>query len=818
MKHLLLSCILFFVGIVILSAQQKGNRGGEKVEIRGKVVDVESEKPLEYATITLFSQKDSSLITGGITDIDGKFSIPTRPGSFFVKVEFISFKARYYPNILLDKNQKLVDLGTIALAADATTLQEVEVRAEKSQMQMSLDKRVFNVGKDLANTGGTAENILDNVPSVTVDIEGNVSLRGSSDVRILINGKPSGMVSSDNANGLRQLPANLIDKVEVITNPSARYEAEGMTGIINIVLRKQNKGGLNGSFDFNVGHPDNYGTAFNLNYRKKKYNLFASYGLRYRKSPGSGSLYQEFFPADSDTTFITSQTRTMNRGGWSNSFRFGTDIYINAKNTITGSFNYRKSNEDNFGELFYRDFINQFPSNPIGITNRTDNETEDENNLSYTINYKKTFDRKGQVLTFDLQFENEDETEGSDYLEQFFLADGVAAGQPDLRQRSNNKEGEKMWLFQTDYVHPFSEDGKFEIGARSTIRNINNDYLIEEFQDNAWVNLTNLSNNFVYDEKIHAVYTILGNKINKFSYQLGLRVEYSDVTTELLQNNEINARDYFNLFPSAHFTYDLPGQNAIQLSYSRRLRRPRFRDLNPFFTFSDARNIYSGNPDLDPEFTHSIELGHVKYWDKASLSSSVYYRRTTGLIQRIRSIDEEGFTRTRPENLSNENAFGLEFTYSVSPVKWWKLNGDLNFYRAKTDGGNLGENFQAETYTMFGRATSRMTIWQNIDLQLRVNYRAPRETTQGRNKSITSIDLGASKDILQKKGTLTLSVRDLFNSRKRRYIAFGDDFYSEGDFQWRARSVTLTLNYRLNQKKQRNRGGRRGGYDGGEEF
>ena len=826
-NHLTIFITFFclFLSLPLAFTQRPG--GGARQEerpkaiIKGKVIDGTNGEPLDYATITILSKKDSALVTGGITDEKGTFTIETKMGQYFAQIDFLAFQTKTVSTIPLGKEQFVADLGTIALAADAHTLGEVEVRAEKSQMQMSLDKRVFNVGKDLANTGASAEDILDNVPSVEVDVEGNVSLRGSGNVRILIDGKPSGLVGADNANGLRSLPSNLIDKVEVITNPSARYEAEGMTGIINIVLKKDKKKGVNGSFDVTTGYPANYGVGVNMNFRREKVNFFVNYGLSYRENNGGGLTYQERYR--DDLTLIQDQTRNHNRGGWSNSLRFGADYFINKYNTLTGSFLYRKSDEDNLSTIIYKDYFNTATFDDLQeVTNRTDNEIENEKAIQYALNYKKTFDKKGQELTATVQYEEDSETEGSDYLERYFDRNNTPIDRPDLLQESNNAESEKQYLFQIDYVNPISKEGKFELGLRSSIRDIRNDYEVNEFDDNISQPLLDfrgnpLSNNFKYDEDIHAAYAIYGDKKGKFSYQFGLRGEYSQVVTELIETNELNDRNYFNLFPSAFFNYEFSEKNAIQLSYSRRIQRPRFWYLNPFFTFSDARNQRTGNPNLDPELTHSTELGFINYFDKGTITSSAYYRYSEGTISRsVRTVLDDQTTLSRPENLKDEHAYGLEFTVSYTPYKWWRINSDLNFFRAITDGSNISEDLKADTYTMRGRATSRMTFWKEVDMQLRFSYRAPRATPQGRSKAISSIDLAANTDVLKGKGTLTLSVRDIFNTRKYRSETFLDDFYSDSEFQWRTRTATLTFNYRLNQKKKR--GGRgRGGYGGGGE-
>ncbi|MFT7606921.1 MAG: ferric enterobactin receptor, partial [Saprospiraceae bacterium] len=752
---------------------------------------------------------------GNVTDLDGKFSIETTADAY-AKVEFIAFHPKIINDIPFEKGIPTIDLGTIKLESDAEVLAEVEVVAEKSQMQLSLDKRVFNVGKDLASKGGTAEDILDNVPSVSVDIDGGVSLRGSAGVRILIDGKPSGLVGADNANGLRSIPANMIDRVEVITNPSARYEAEGMAGIINIVLKKNQNKGLNGSFDLTVGYPETYGAAINLNFRKKNLNFFVNYGLQYRTGPGGGFVYQESYVGD--TTFISDQKRTRNRSGLSNNVRFGADYFFSPKSTLTTGMNYKVGRDNNNSEVKYFDYLNNL-NNLTGYTLRTDDETEDESNLEYFITHTHKFKKKGQELITDVRYSNKSEVESSDFVESYFNGELNSSGVPNLLQRSRNDEGNGSLEIQVDYVHPINKDGKVELGYRSSFRDITNDYLVEEFGDVTWTPLEGLSNNFIYNENIHSLYGIYGNKIKKFSYQIGIRAEATDLKTELEQTNQLNDTLYIGLFPSVFLGYEAGGQNSFQISYSKRLRRPRFWDLNPFFTYSDARNFFSGNPAIGPENTDSYELSHIKYWDKASLTSAIYYRHSTGVIERITTFKPDGTTITTPQNLNNRDDFGFEFTYNVEPFKWWRINGNFNFFRSITDGGNLGESFQADTYSWMTRVTSLTTVLKNIDIQVRGNYRAPVETTQGRNKAMYSFDLGASKDIFNKKATITLSVRDIFNSRKRIFTTVGDNFYRGGEFQWRARVTTLAFNYRLNQKKKRGGGrGQGGGFEGGGEF
>ncbi|WP_337044972.1 outer membrane beta-barrel family protein [Emticicia sp. 17c] len=794
------SFIVYFLITFVLSDVSLAQNTA-KLKLKGKIVDAQTSTPLPYASVRLFKIADSTFVAGNITNDTGDFTIDAPTGSYYALIEFIGYKPTKTPPIALTTSNSPLDLGTLKVATSSSALEEVEVRAEKSSMEMSLDKRVFNVGKDLANAGGTAVDILTNVPSVSVDVDGNVSLRGSNNVRILVDGKPSGLVSIKGGSGLQQLQGSSIERIEIITNPSARYEAEGMGGIINIILKKERKEGFNGSFDIITGYPTNFGVAANVNYRRKNLNFFVNYTASYRNTPGRNSLYQEFYRNDS--TFLTQQNSTHHLKGQNNSARAGIDYYFNDNNILTGSYLWRISKGKRFSDIRYRDYLNSL-NNPTGLTNRTQDETETEPNAEYALTYKRKFERKGHELTADVRYLDNWEDSDQYYNQASFKPDGTASDVPAILQRSLNYETEKQLLFQVDYTHPFGKDGKFELGARSSSRDMTNDFALTQRGTNGeWFPIAGFTNDFLYEENINAAYGIIGNKANKFSYQVGVRAEWTNVTTTLRKTNEVNPRNYNNLFPSAHITYDFARQNAVQISYSRRIRRPTYNDLSPFSTFSDSRNFWSGNPDLNPEFTDVYELGHIKYFEKGSISSSLYYRYTDGKIVRIRRLDGAGNSFTRPENLATENSFGYEFTSSLTPYKWWKIDGSFNFFRAITNGTNFDASLQSDTYSWFTRLTSRFTFWQNTDFQIRGNYEAPQQTPQGRRKAIAVMDLAVSKDILKNNATITLNVTDVFNSRIYRSVTIGDNFITESSGQGRLRQINLTFNYRLHQAKKK---------------
>ncbi len=811
---LLLSVLLIGAGEVLVYAQDWGNGGGrpggppggerQRPSIKGQVVNEDGDA-VPYAAVVLVDQESQEQVKGAATDMEGRFELNHRPGSYDLLVSFLSYEPLQMKGVKMTPAG--TDLGQIVLKSSGLQLEEQVVVAEKSSLSLQLDKRVFNVGKDLSARGGNASDILDNVPSVDVDVEGNVSLRGSQNVRILIDGKPSGLVG-DGGEALRQLQGNLVESVEVVTNPSAKYEAEGEAGIINIVLKKEREKGVNGSFDVTTGWPHDHGVAYNLNYRRGKVNLFSSYGFSYRKFVGGGEGFQRFLNDDGLAYQITNRDRRHERGGLGNTVRLGADFFINDQNTISVSGLFKTRRGDNLSTVAYSDIFGDPSFNFEEL--RTDKEIEEKVDVEANVNYVKTFKQKGRKWTVDAKWLVKDDTERSNIFESSTLLD-VA----DLYQRYDNVEDEQIFLLQTDYTHPFAHGIRLEAGLRSNWRFINNDFTVEEQNElGAWDALDEFDDQFLYDEIIHAAYVTLGRKVDKWSYQAGLRVEQSNITTELVDENYEKARNYTNYFPSVHLAYELQNKNTLQWSYSMRISRPSHWSLLPFFTFADDRNIMSGNPDLEPEYTNSFELGHLKYWEKGSLLSSIYYRYRTGVTERIVIDNLDGTTLRFPINMSTQHAVGLEFSFNYKITNWWKVNGGLNLYRAITDGEYEGEQYFSDTYSVNGNAATKFTLFKSWDAQLSIRYRGPNISTQGRRLSSYGVNCGLSKDVLKGKGTLTFSGQDLFNTRKRRSITDLPNLYSEEEFQWRSRTFRLNFNYRLNQQKKRGRGGRSGSFDG----
>ena len=750
--------------------------------ISGTIVDNDG-LPQIGASVVLHNPSDSTIITGGVTKVGGNFKFEAKSGNYYIRITSVGMEPKVLDNINLTSDLKL---GEIRIAQSSVLTDEVLVTAEKSIMELKLDKRIYNINKDASNIGRNGSEILDNIPSVNVDPEGNVSLRGSGNVQILLNGKQSGLVSN-NPESIRQLMGDMIDKIEIITNPSARYDAQGEVGIINIVLKKKQEAGYNGNFELRTGYPDNHGLSVSSNYRSESMNLFGTMGVDYRKAPGFGKTDQKFFKYD--TFNFTNTDLDRSRGGLGLNLNVGSDFYLDDENTLTFAGNLRLGDRLNESDLTYTDYLPN--GDKYRVTKRDDDETETKNDVEFNLTYEKIFDgNKDHVLKFDSRYEQDKDVEQSDILESNNLNNNT------IVQQSYNLEFERNQLYQLDYIYPFSLDGKFEAGAKANLRKIDNDYWVKQDIGEGLEFLDGFNNNFVYYENIIAAYIMAGNQLGDFGWQLGVRSEYSDITTELLKTDYRNQRDYLNFFPSAHFNYKLNEQNSLQASYSSRIQRPWFRRLMPFSSFTDSRNIWGGNPDLNPEYTDSYELGY--------LYNNVYYRHSTDIIQSVTYIDSTGITQIRPSNIGIQDAYGVEFNLSNDITDWWNTNINFNLYTSTITGNQSVYNLNSDYFSWNTRFSSKMKF-SGYNLQVNANYFAPEDTPQGEILSMWWLDFGISKDIFDNNATITLSGQDIFSTRMRRSIVNDVTFYRYSEYQWRKGQVTLTFSYRINQAKQRQR-------------
>lgn len=770
-----------------------------KIKITGKVVEKISKQPLEYATVTFLAPNNPKPVAGGITNPKGEFDIEIKPGVYDIKIEFISFKIN---EIKQKKLQSNTSLGLILLEEDANQLDEVIIRSEKTTVEIKLDKKVYNVGSDLMVKGGTVSDVLDNIPSVSVDVEGNVSLRGNDNVRVLIDGKPSNAINI--AEALRLIPADAIEKVEVITNPSARYDAEGGGGLLNIILKKGKNQGLNGTFIASTGYPETYGLSGNLNYKSKNFNLFTTQGYNDRNNPGNAFTDSRYLNSDNTTRNYVNETRENERNSKGYNGNFGMEWNLSESLSWTNTFNYRKSNGDNIDNVFQNYYNSGF--NYDYTRNRVNAESSDSENVEFTTNFTKKFKKDGHKLTIDGSFSTNDDKNDA------LITDKATNTNVVKFDNTINNQTQNRNLLQMDYVLPFGKGSQFEAGYRGDFAELTTDYRVE----NDGLLNTNFTNTLQYKEQVNAIYTQYGVKINKFSALFGLRFEDSNIDVNQLATNDFNNKKYNNFFPSAFFTYEISDESSASVSYSRRIQRPRGRMLNPFSNLSSNINIFVGNPDLNPAFSDAIDFGYIKRWEKLTFNTSLYVNKTTDVFQFARRESGDFINGTpiiisSPINLATEYRTGFEFTLNYSPYKWWKLNGNFNFFRNETQGNYVYTNFNNNVITQnfdntstswFTRITSKVTLPYKIDWQTNASYNGAQKMAQGKSLGVFAANLAFSKDIMKDKGTLSFNVSDVFNSRKRNmetYLPGVVSSYSE--MQWRERQFSLSFTYRFNKPK-----------------
>lgn len=798
----------------------------DKPVISGKVID-EAGNPLEYATIVVKKEADPTNITGGITAADGTFSVQVNEGTYDILVEFIGFAPKSIPNKTITSD---LDLGTITLGMAAANLEEVIVTAETTQVEIRLDKKIYTIGKDLTTAGGTVSDALNNIPSVTVDIEGAISLRGNENVRILINGKPSAMAGFGDTGVLSQLPADAIERVEVVTSPSARYGAEGTAGILNIILKQEETLGFNGSISTNVGIPLQAGVSANINYRTSDYNLFTTTGYRYGESPGNSYSNTKYLPYTNeegevvdpvfDRVIEDRETERLNSGFYAN---LGMEYFLNDHSSITGVGFFRKGDDEDL-TVNISERYNFMDGGDVLVqqTRRTELETEEDLGYQFALNYVNTFNDEGQKLTADLQYERDHEVQET-FVDEI-LEFNDTEDEPDFQKEEvYTEETEEEYLVQADYVLPLGEDSQFEAGLRGNFEEEITDY--ELSQENLLTGELEindvLSNVFTYNENVSALYSQYGTKLGDFSFLLGLRLEHTqlkgDIDSELSEQElqeefgipiETNFNNqYLGLFPTVNLIYELAEDENITVGYNRRINRPRGWFINPFPSRSSRTDIFQGNPNLEPAFSHAFDVGYLKRWEELTFSTSVYYQHETGSFERVEQntgrLTSEGIpiTRTIPINLATNERIGAEAGLLYNPADWLRLNGSFNFFQFNTKGDYNGVDYSAKNTSWFARFSSKVTLPAEIQWQTTAFYRGAAEEAQSTRQPMASLNMALSKEILNDNATITLNVQDILNSRKYEAFTRTEFFERESVFQWRRGGVSLSFIYRFNQQK-----------------
>jgi len=785
--------------------------------IAGAVLADDSGEPIPFAGVLLYAEGDSTLFKGSASNDKGRFFFRDVPfGKYRIVVQYLGYEDKEITDLVITEEEKRVRAGRVFLEPAAETLDAVEVTAEREMMELKLDKRVYNVEQDANNLGGSAEDILRNIPSVTVDVDGNVSLRGSANVRILVNGKPSSLTGLDRQAILDLIPANSIQSVEIMTNPSAKYNPEGTAGIINLKLKRDDNLGFNAVFGYTIGTNLSHQGNVNLNYRKKKVNFFSSYNGRYDDRWSRFTRDRTTFTSGGD--FIQNQITEGDRLRESHNIRAGMNFFFNRFNTLTvaGGYQWRNRRESSIqSNVFSGEGFSQRATE----TTRSEGGFTDGIGIDLEIDYQKDFRKEGQSwnTSFSMALNPSDRSED---FEEAFFEETFLFNETFQRTFSDNFRGN--YQLRSDFELPLGKEGKLEFGYQGNYRQEDSDFTLEDFFEPQadWLLNDTVSNDFQYDEQVHAIYGTYGGGLKGFTYLLGLRVEQAFTDAFQVTNQETFENDYLNFFPSASISRKLPGNHQLQISFSRRINRPRSRSLNPFRDISDPRNPREGNPNLLPEYINSYEFTYLKFWNIGSFSSSVYYRDLDNIISRLAVPLNDTTVLSTWANIQAGRNYGLEFVASLRPTKWWRLNGNVNLYRSEIDGGAEDNSLTNSGEIISGRLSTAFTFWGKTQLQFSGLFRGRGVSAQGRTQPFYSLDVALTKKVLKDRGTISLRISDIFDTRQFGVEAENPAFLLDLTFKRQSRLGFLGFVYTLSpEKEDRRRGrGRRGGggFDGGD--
>ncbi len=793
MKRFLLGMIALMIGITAAAAPDVPG------SVKGKVIDSKSKEALEFVNVSIKKKGSDQIVKGATTDLEGNFIIGNlQPGTYVVNVSYIGYTP-YEKEFTINPNQKSVSLRLIPLTEDSQMLGEVQVVGQKPQMRFDIDKKVFNVDQNIASSGGSASDVLSNIPSVDVDNEGEVSLRGNSSVTIWINGKASGLSADNRAEILEQMPAESIENIEVITNPSAKYSPEGTAGIINIVLKEDRKAGYYGSAQAGADTDGGYNASANVNYSSGKIEAYANLGYRQRRMKGGGYT-NRLNIGQTDTTFLDQTSSSKNNGG--NVFaRMGVTWNVTSKDHLTlGGFGM-------FGSRSGTNRIDYLSNTPGSFrsSQRTSDSDNDMNGGNIELGYKHDFSKKSNLdLTASWNSWGMDNHTIYDQFSDYGDGEETTSYQRQLNNIRNHN-----WEFQADYVNAFNDRNKLEAGYKGTLSRQNSP--VETYSGTAQANAQAdkaLFNRFLYNQDIHALYATYSTKFGPLGLQAGLRGEYSKVDTKSLAYGQTESdvapykHDYFSLFPSVFLSYSLPKDNEIQLNYTRRISRPWGGQLNSFMNITDSTNISFGNPRLSPQYSNAFELNYIKNWGLHLISVSGYYRNTNDVIQRIRFLEGD-IMKSTYENVAKSQSAGVEIVGKDKLFQILDLTTTVNLFYSKLDGftyqpagaaepvvGKAEENFSWNA-----RMIANLMLPYGISLQMTGNYNAKQVVAQGYRKPNYSLDAGLRKSFFDKKLSLAINARDLLDSRKRHTITSGAGF-EQDDMNWRGgRRFGFTLTY-----------------------
>lgn len=854
LQRLSLACLLLLLAVMPAEGQ---NRGGQRsgmstsATVTGRVLDSDTGDSIASATVAVWRSRDESLATGAVTENNGVFTIEgLRGGRYYIVISFVGYASKRIDDV--EVGGETVDLGTIEIEPDVAALGEVQVAANRAQVQVQIDRTVYNTADDPASAGGTATTVLETIPSVDVDVDGNISLRGSGNVAVLINGRPAPVSADFLPIFLQQLPAGSIEKVEVMPNPSAKFEPDGMGGIINIVLKSNTDLGLGGAITVGGDTQGGYNGNGLLTYGNGPLSMSASYGFRQRERNGGGNSFR-INRYLTPSTFLD-QEEDDNRSGASHFGNLSVDYSLSRQTTLTGSAQIGVGDDadDEFNTFLLLDdaevpMLSYFRQAEelgtgwnadfrLGLSHNFEEAARGGRSAGGAGGFERGgwrgFSRGGgapsgpssfnqeHTLTVDARFNTSDNTDDETFTERLTDTNDLRELQQTRTDR-NRQEGS----FSVDYVRPLGQF-RLETGYKGELESLSSDFFSETFDQEADVFApdVNLNNVFDYDQTIHAVYGQLGRQVGPLGMQFGLRLESAQTTFTLLNTNEAFDNDYASLFPSAFFTYQVGDDNLLKANYSRRINRPRTRFLNPFPSFDDPLNIRVGNPALEPEYVNSFEVGYVRNTNWGSLTFSPYYRQTTNQITRFQRLRDDGVTVRTVENFDSSDSYGVELISAFEGrglLAGLRGFASLEGYRVVTDGSNIDTDVENDAFGWGGGLNASYSVGNrfglgDLTLQGNARYRAPRETEQGRIGAFTFINFALRQQLLNDRASLTLQLRDPFDLAGFSYTIDQPRIYQELERNWGAQELGLTFTYSIGQtqrRRDRDRGDQQGGGD-----
>ncbi len=791
-----------------------GSQGGPmKPGVAGKIKDAKSREAVAYASVALYKESDSSLVTGAITKEDGRFFIAAEAGNYYIKVNFMGYKQYIKSNIVTTEQEPMAKVGMIKLQRALSEIEGVEIVGSQSYVEYKIDRKIVNVGRDIGATGGSAVEALENVPSVTVDIEGNVELRGSSNFTVLINGKPSPLSGSE---ALEQIPTSVIKNIEIITNPSAKYDPDGMSGIINVILKEDVKQGLNGRVEASAGSFGTYGLNAVFNYRKNKINYFVGADIRKRIMPGGGQSELINFASDTNMLRSTELDRRKNKNNYT--FRGGFDFYANDNNTISieGAYGINDFSKDYISNIYER-------TEPATYELYTISDNKGARKSDFykgSITWQHKFKREGESIEAYAFINNGAEDKSEDQRESFSDANWTPEGDIDNWFNTMDTQDKLDVRFKLDYTLKLKKDKKFEAGAQARNLRNNSVYVFNSFDtlNQAWYVKPDYGNDMKFEREIYSAYATYGGTHKNFGYQFGLRGEYTHRLIESTSESPDYEINRFDIFPTIHLSQKVGETNSVLLSYSRRIDRPGGWELGPNPIFISSNFIRVGNPELDPEYTDNYELSYQKTINKSFISVEAYYKTTKNKISRLQEMDSNNVIYMTYDNLDKDQSAGLELMTNFQFYKWFRLNLSGSYYYYKLL-GNISSGVVEQQSNNFNlRADLNFMITPLLRFQVNGFYRGPSVTAQGNSSEFFMVNSALRYDLFKRKVTVTFQVKDVFSTMRHEFDTYTSTFNSHNAFYRESPSFKFTMSYKINNYRQERKNNMNENGEGGDDI